>query len=577
MRKYFEKMDDIGKALSPKAAERAQESVEKIRGVEATLAAEIERVKCAGIPASDLKDRGQMTAWERLDYLVDPGTWCPLHTLYDPRANEEGTTGVIDGLAKISGKWAVVIASDNKVLAGAWIAGQAENILRVTDLAKRLHLPLVWVLNCSGVKLPEQEEVYPDRRGNGTPFYRHTQLEQLGVPVLVAIFGTNPAGGGYHGISPTILVAHKDANIAVGGAGIVGGMAPKGGFDLEGAQMIIDAQKKLRAKPPGRVEIHYNETGFFRHVEETETGVLDVIKKYMADMPAFNPSFFRVASPAEPKFPCSDIDAIIPFDQKQTYKVEEVIARLVDNSEHTEFRPGYGPEMYTGLVKIDGFLCGLVANRQGFLGAKYPEYADYTGIGGKLYRQGLIKMNEFVTLCGRDRLPIIWLQDTSGIDVGDQAEKAELLGLGQSLIYSIQQSNVPMMAVVLRKGTAAAHYVLGGPQANDNNAFTLGTPTTEIYVMHGETAAVASFSRRLVKDQEAGKSLQPTIDKMNALAKKYHDRSRPEYCAKRGFVDETVRFADLRKYVVAFADGVYQNPVSLCPFHQMILPRVIKG
>ena len=161
--------------------------------------------------------------------------------------------------------------------------------------------------------------------------------------------------------------------------------------------------------------------------------------------------------------------------------------------------------------------------------------------------------------------------------MGDTAEKAELLGLGQSLIYSIQSTDVPMMAVVLRKGTAAAHYVLGGPQANDNNAFTLGTPTTEIYVMHGETAAVASFSRRLVKDQEAGKDLQPTIDKMNALAKKYHDRSRPWYCAKRGFVDETVKFGDLRRYVVAFAAGIHQNPISFCPHHQMMLPRIIRG
>ena len=112
-----------------------------------------------------------------------------------------------------------------------------------------------------------------------------------------------------------------------------------------------------------------------------------------------------------------------------------------------------------------------------------------------------------MTLCGRDRVPIIWFQDTTGIDVGDTAEKAELLGLGQSLIYSIEQTDVPMMLVVLRKGTAAAHYIMGGPTANNHNAFTLGTPATEIYVMHGETAAVASFSRRLVKEQEARRPL----------------------------------------------------------------------
>ena len=89
--------------------------------------------------------------------------------------------------------------------------------------------------------------------------------------------------------------------------------------------------------------------------------------------------------------------------------------------------------------------------------------------------------------------------------MGDIAEKAELLGLGQSLIYSIEQTDVPMMLVVLRKGTAAAHYVMGGPTANNHNAFTLGTPTTEIYVMHGETAAAASYARRLVKEKDSGK------------------------------------------------------------------------
>ena len=100
----------------------------------------------------------------------------------------------------------------------------------------------------------------------------------------------------------------------------------------------------------------------------------------------------------------------------------------------------------TGLVKIDGFLIGVVTNIQGMMPKGYPQYAPYPGIGGKFYREGLIKVNEFVTLCGRDRVPMLWIQDTSGIDVGDIAEKAELLGLGQSLIYSIEQANdSPMM------------------------------------------------------------------------------------------------------------------------------------
>ncbi|UCF68503.1 MAG: glutaconyl-CoA decarboxylase subunit alpha [Acidobacteriota bacterium] len=577
MRPYFEHMDDLGHALREGEIKRARANVKAIEQVEAEISAAVEHVKDAGFPTEKINARGQLTVWQRLEYLVDPGTWCPLHTLYNPLDNPEGTTNVIDGLARISGKWAVVIGFDNKVLAGAWMPGQPENILRAQDVAKRLNVPLVWLVNCSGAKLPDQEKFYANRRGAGTPFFRHAELEQMGIPVLAGIYGTNPAGGGYQGISPTILFAHEKCNIAVGGAGIVSGMAPKGEFDVEGAEGLIEKARHFKAQPPGRVETHFGETGFFRQVFETEEGVLDALKEYMREMPAYHPRFYRVAEPVRPKFPEEDLYRLVPIDPKRVYSFEQVLARLVDNSEHIEFRPDYGPEVYTGLCKVDGLLIGFVGNRQGYLGKGYPEYADYPAMGGKLYRQGLIKLNEFVTHCGRDRVPICWIQDTSGIDVGDLAEKAELLGLGQSLIYSIQQTDVPMMLIVLRKGTAAAHYVMGGPTANRHNAFTLGAATTEIYVMHGETAAVATYSRRLIKEKDAGRPLDPIVEKMNELAKQYHDNSRPLFCAKKGLVDEVVPMPDLRRYVQAFAGAAYQNPRSICPQHHLMLPRIIKG
>ena len=577
MRPYFEKMDDLGKPLRPAQLERMKESAAKAESAMQEIDAEVERIKNFGIPAEKVRERGEMTVWDRIDYVVDPGTFCPLHTIFDPDNEESGSTGVVDGLARIAGKWCVLIGFNNKWIAGAWIAGQAENNLRVTDLAKIMNLPLVWLVNCSGVKLPEQEKVYANRRGQGTCFFRHAELEQMGIPVLAGIYGTNPAGGGYQGISPTILLAHKNSNIAVGGGGIVSGMSPKGYFDEESAEELIAATRHFKAVPPGSVKIHYDSTGFFTAVFEKETEVLDALKGYMAEMPAFSPRFFRVAPPAEPKYPTAEIASLVPMNPKAGYDFDNVLARLVDNSEHLEFRPEFGPEVYTGLVKVDGFLMGVIGNRHGLL-PNYPEYtSEYIGVGGKLYRQGLIKMNEFVTQCARDRVPIIWLQDTSGIDVGDTAEKAELLGLGQSLIYSIEQTTLPMMLVVLRKGTAAAHYVMGGPTANNNNAFTLGTPATEINVMHGETAAAASYARRLVKEKDAGKPLGPVIAKMNEMVKHYEETSKPIYCAKKGFVDEVIRFGEIRKYMAAFAGGVYQNPRSICPHHHMMLPRMIRS
>src|SRR5512146_89087 len=553
MRPYFEKMPGCGKALKENRIARTQDSRAKLEAIEAEIAAAKKAREEVGIPTAKINERGGLTVWQRLEYLIDPGSWQPLHSLYNPEDNEEGTTNVVDGLGQIGGRWAVIIGFDNKVLAGAWIAGQPDNILRVTNLAKRLHVPLVWLVNCSGVKLPDQEKFYADRRSSGTPFFRHAELEQAGIPVLAGIYGTNPAGGGYQGISPTILIAHKDANIAVGGVGIVSGMSPRGGFDVAGLEELIEKTRSFKERPPGRVETHYGETGFFTRVYDEEKGVLDGIKEYMRAIPAGDPMFVRVAEPAEPKLAAEDLYHLLPFNQKEGYVLEELLARLVDGSEHMEFRPDYGPEVYTGLVKMDGMLIGVIGNRQGIMPKGYPEYADYPGIGGKLYRQGLIKMNEFVTQCGRDRVPVIWFQDTTGIDVGDLAEKAELLALGQSLVYSIQQADVPMMLVVLRKGSAAAHYIMGGPTANRQNAFTLGTAATEIYVMHGETAAVATYARRAIKDKDAGKPLEPLAQKMNEMAQNYLDTSRPAYCARHGFVDEIVDLNALRGYLKAFA------------------------
>ncbi len=574
MPSYFQTMPPIGAPLGTVNADNEAQ----LKKIEDEIQQQAADILASGKSDEAINKTGQMTAMQRLTLLVDEGTWFPLNSLYNPEDNADGSTGVITGLGKIHDKWAVIIASDNKKLAGAWVAGQALKLTRATDMAKQLNIPLVYVLNCSGVKLDEQEKVYAGRVTGGTPFFRHADLMQQGIPIIVGIYGTNPAGGGYHAISPTVLLAHEKANMAVGGAGIVGGMNPKGFIDKEAAQALIDATKNAkREDPPGSVAVHYGETGFFREAYTEEEGVLEAIKKYMDAMPSYNENFFRVDDPKQPLYPSSDLYSHIPFNQRRPYDVRKVLGCLFDGSEFMEFKAGYGPEIVAGLAKVNGLLTGVVTNFQGMI-PNYPEYQPEgtVGVGGKLYRQGLIKMSEFVTMCARDRIPIVWLQDTTGIDVGDPAEKAELLGLGQSLIFSIQNAKVPQMEVTMRKGTAAAHYVIGGPQGNDTNVFSLGTAATEIYVMHGETAAAAMYARRLVKDQDAGKDIQPVIDKMNTLIDNYTAKSRPAYCAKVGFVDEIVKLDELRNYICAFIGAAYQNPRALCAFHQMLTPRVIR-
>lgn len=573
---YFQNMPVVGKEL----ISANEENASQIKAIEQEIHESVEKILANGITSEEkLNARGQLSAMQRINALIDAGTWCPLNSLFNPADNKMGSTNIINGIGRVGGKWVYIIAFDNKKMAGTWEPGQAENLIRCSDAAKMMNLPLVYLLNCAGVDFPLQDQVYPNRRGGGTAFFRNSELNQLGIPVLVGIYGTNPAGGGYHSISPTILIAHKDANMAVGGAGILSGMNPKGYIDDEAAEQIVAAQienSKNKVPAPGSVPIHYDETGFFREVYENDYGVIEGIKKYISYLPAYNLEFFRVDEPKTPALPAEDLYSIIPMNGKRPYDIYDVIGRLFDGSEFSEYKKGYGPEMVTGLAKVNGLLVGVIANVQGLL-MNYPEYKQNSvGVGGKLYRQGLIKMNEFVTLCARDRIPLVWLQDTTGIDVGDEAEKAELLGLGQSLIYSIENSKLPSLEITLRKASAAAHYVLGGPQGNNTNVYSLGTAACEYYVMPGETAANAMYSRKLVKAKKAGEDMEPIIKKMNDMIQLYHDKSRPAYCAKTGMVDEIVDMTEIRPYIQAFTEAVYQNPQTICPMHQMITPRAIR-
>lgn len=573
MPRYFQDMPTVGKPL----LSENDENRDAIVKVEEEIKQLIADALAAGRSDESLNEKGQLTAMQRIEALVDDGTWCPLNSLYNPNDNENGSTSVVKGIGRVGGKWAVVVASDNKKRAGAWVPGQAENLLKAADTAKILRIPLIYLLNCSGVELDQQELLFPGRRGGGASFYRNAELAQLGIPVLVGIFGTNPAGGGYHSISPAVLVAQKDANMAVGGAGILSGMNPKGFVDEESARALINAQTGGKAPAPGGVKTHHEVTGFFREVCDDDVAVADTLRKYMSYIPGFDLEFFRVAPPMEPAYPAEDLYSIIPMNPKRTYDIYQVISRLTDASQFDEYKPDYGPEVVCGLARMDGLLVGIVANKQGLF-MNYPEYrgANAVGIGGKLYRQGLIKMSEFVTLCERDRIPMIWLQDSSGIDVDDIAEQAELLGLGQSLIYSIQNGATPFLEVTLRKGSAAAHYVLGGPQCEKNNPFSLAAPTSEYYVMHGETAAAAMYVRQLVKASKAGQPLDDIIENMNELINAYHVKSRPKFAAKLGMVDEIVPMDDLRNYMMAFTQAAYQNPTTICPPHQMLTPRCIR-
>ena len=278
MPRYFEHMPQVGKPM--KKANPENEA--QLKAIEAEIHELIKAAQSAGRSDESLNESGQLTALQRVEKLVEPGTFRPLNTLYNPEGNKNGSVSIVKAWAALTASGLLSLLLTTRSLPVPGYRARPNACVRASDTAKTLRIPLVYVLNCSGVKFDEQEKVYPNRRGGGTPFFRNAELNQLGIPVIVGIYGTNPAGGGYHSISPTILIAHEKANMAVGGAGILGGMSPKGYIDMEGAEQIAESVAKSgKTEPPGAVDIHYTETGFFREVYASEEGVLEGIKKYI--------------------------------------------------------------------------------------------------------------------------------------------------------------------------------------------------------------------------------------------------------------------------------------------------------
>jgi acetyl-CoA carboxylase carboxyltransferase component len=181
-----------------------------------------------------------------------------------------------------------------------------------------------------------------------------------------------------------------------------------------------------------------------------------------------------------------------------TYSAEEVLARLVDRSLFWEILPERGREMIVGVGRVAGLYMGFVINRQGLVDD--PVHRDVKKPAGILYREGIAKVAAFSRACNDDGIPIVWLQDISGFDIGVEAERLGLLGYGSSLIYTNSTNSVPMFTVLLRKASGAGYYAMAGMPYEP--VVQLSTPITRQSVMEGRTLAIAAFNTKLDDDFE---------------------------------------------------------------------------
>ena len=334
-----------------------------------------------------VRDKGKLTARERVELLKDGdsdifevGTFVNYGRKFDAGGKELASpgAGVVTCFIKVEGRWVVAIANDNTVASGSWWPETSEKIQRAQQMALRLGIPAIYLVDCSGLFLPEQSKSFPGATGAGHIFKMNSLLSDQGVPQIAGVFGDCIAGGGYMPIISDRVFMTEQAYMVIAGAALI-----------KGAK-----SQKLTSLGIGGPEVHVHQSGCADVRVPDDEHCIAAIRAEVAKTASSAAEYRRggVAS-AQPRYASTELNELFPSDHRTYYDVREVIARLVDRSTFWELMPDKGKDMITGVARINGLYCGIIANVQGPIND--PNNPGKVRPGGLLYRDGIAKISEF--------------------------------------------------------------------------------------------------------------------------------------------------------------------------------------
>jgi acetyl-CoA carboxylase carboxyltransferase component len=494
--------------------------------------------------------KGKLTARERIARLMDPGTRIfevgtfVNHGEVFPGNLRSPAAGVVTAFVQVAGRWCMVIANDNTVASGAWWPRTPEKIQRAQNMALRLRLPTIYLVDCSGLFLPEQSRSFPGGRGAGHIFKMNSLLSASGVPQLAGVFGDCIAGGGYMPIISDRVYMTEQAYMVIAGAALI-----------KGAK-----SQKMTSLDIGGPEVHVHQSGCADERVPDDDVLIACLRREVERLPSSATSYYRGGvGGCEPLHPARELAGLLPPDHREPYDSFQLLARLCDQSLFWEVMPHVGEEMICGVGRISGLYAGFIINRQGLVGD--PEHPGHRRPGGILYREGIAKVSAFSRACNDDGIPIVWLQDISGFDIGVEAERHGLLAYGSNLIYTNSTNQVPMFTVLLRKASGAGYYAMSGLPYDP--VVQLSTCLARLSVMEGRTLAIATYHSKLDDNFEIASTDPAERDKIEAgmrdvIARIDSDMD-PFVAGRQMDTDEIVEVAALRDWLAALVEMSYQS------------------
>ena len=457
---------------------------------------------------------GKLTVRERLDLLLDAGTWIEYGLLADSMDPAyEGrflaADAAVTGVGEIDGRRVAIAAYDFTVLAGSMGRVGEQKIKRMRELALRQRIPMVWLLDSAGARIQSGSgSVFA---GMGDLFREQVTMSGV-VPMVAAMLGHCAAGTAYiPALSDFVPMVKGTSSMALGGRHLVKAAV---GEDVSEEEMGGSA---VHTKISGCADLEV--------VDDREC--LEVVRAYLSFFPSHNgeaPPQRQSDDPVDRRVP--ELYDLVPTAPRRAYDVRKVVHAVVDDADVLWIKPEWAKNIVTGLARVGGQPVGVVANQPMVL-------------GGALDVNAADKAARFVWLCDAFNIPLVFLHDVPGFIVGSAVEKQGIIRHGAKMLFAVSEATVPKIGVVMRKSYGAGYFVMNGYAYEAD--YLVAWPTAEIAVM-GPDGAVNIIHRKtldaLPEDQRAEKRLE--------LAEQVRSQIDPYIAAGHALVDDVIDPAETR-------------------------------
>ena len=433
-----------------------------------------EKARLGGGPEkiSQQHGKGALTARERVDLLVDEGTFTELGVHagihYSVRAlegKEAAADGVVTGYGKVDGRMVAIAAYDFTVMAGSMGMTGEMKVARVRDLALTKRMPMIWLLDSAGARI--QEAVGSLFAGSGHLFREEVVASGV-IPQVAALLGPCAAGTAYiPGLADFVPMVKGRGSMALAGPHLVRAAV---GEDV--------TQEEL-----GGSRVHTRKSGVGDLEVADDEECIERIKQYLSFFPSHNSEPPPLRETSDPIDRCEEeLLDVLPESNRKPYDMYEVIRRIVDDGQWLDLKPAWAKTVITCFARFGGRPVGIVANQ--------PKQ-----LGGILNNDSADKAARFVNLCNAYGLPLVFLMDVPGFMVGTKVEEAGIIRHGAKMLHAVANATVPKVTVVLRKAYGAGYYVMNGRAYEPD--LIVAWPSAEISVMGAEGAVEIVFRKQV--------------------------------------------------------------------------------